>query len=93
VVAPVRETCAQALGAVLKYMHPSLVCHTLNILLQMQVCCSSHLSHPVKFQNNAFYSSLPSLSVSVLCSFSADKSGKFVMGASLALNTWSLFGR
>jgi TATA-binding protein-associated factor len=38
VVAPVRETCAQALGAVLKYMHPSLVCHTLNILLQMQVC-------------------------------------------------------
>ncbi|KAE8789291.1 modifier of transcription 1-D1 [Hordeum vulgare] len=36
VVAPVRETCAQALGAVLKYMHPSLVCHTLNILLQMQ---------------------------------------------------------
>lgn len=38
VVAPVRETCAQALGAVLKYMHPTLVCHTLNILLQMQVC-------------------------------------------------------
>nr|BAD25208.1 putative SNF2 domain-containing protein [Oryza sativa Japonica Group] len=36
VVAPVRETCAQALGAVLKYMHPTLVCHTLNILLQMQ---------------------------------------------------------
>ncbi|XP_006646908.1 TATA-binding protein-associated factor BTAF1 isoform X1 [Oryza brachyantha] len=36
VVAPVRETCAQALGAVLKYMHPSLVCHTLNNLLQMQ---------------------------------------------------------
>ncbi|KAF8783592.1 hypothetical protein HU200_000532 [Digitaria exilis] len=36
VVAPVRETCAQALGVVLKYMHPSLVCHTLNILLQMQ---------------------------------------------------------
>lgn len=37
VVAPVRETCAQALGAVFKYMHPSLVNETLNILLQMQV--------------------------------------------------------
>ncbi|KAF8402447.1 hypothetical protein HHK36_013403 [Tetracentron sinense] len=36
VVAPVRETCAQALGAVLKYMHPLLVHETLNILLQMQ---------------------------------------------------------
>ncbi|EYU37472.1 hypothetical protein ABFS82_01G048900 [Erythranthe guttata] len=36
VVAPVRETCAQALGAVLKYMHPTLVQGTLNILLQMQ---------------------------------------------------------
>ncbi|RVW77249.1 TATA-binding protein-associated factor BTAF1 [Vitis vinifera] len=36
VVAPVRETCAQALGAVLKYMHPPLVHETLNILLQMQ---------------------------------------------------------
>ncbi|KAL0312286.1 UNVERIFIED_CONTAM: TATA-binding protein-associated factor BTAF1 [Sesamum radiatum] len=36
VVAPVRETCAQALGAVLKYMHPALVQETLNILLQMQ---------------------------------------------------------
>ncbi|XP_062232323.1 TATA-binding protein-associated factor BTAF1-like isoform X2 [Phragmites australis] len=36
VVAPARETCAQALGAVMKYMHPSLVCHTLNTLLQMQ---------------------------------------------------------
>ncbi|XP_073120900.1 TATA-binding protein-associated factor BTAF1 [Henckelia pumila] len=36
VVAPVRETCAQALGAVLKYMHPTLVRETLNILLQMQ---------------------------------------------------------
>ncbi|KAK4435640.1 TATA-binding protein-associated factor BTAF1 [Sesamum alatum] len=36
VVAPVRETCAQALGAVLKYMHPTLVQETLNILLQMQ---------------------------------------------------------
>ncbi|PIN15322.1 hypothetical protein CDL12_12043 [Handroanthus impetiginosus] len=36
VVAPVRETCAQALGAVLKYMHPTLVKETLNILLQMQ---------------------------------------------------------
>lgn len=37
VVAPVRETCAQALGAVLKYMPPTLVRETLNILLQMQV--------------------------------------------------------
>ncbi|XP_008796296.2 TATA-binding protein-associated factor BTAF1 [Phoenix dactylifera] len=36
VVAPVRETCAQALGAVLKYMHPSLVHETLKVLLQMQ---------------------------------------------------------
>ncbi|XP_021726401.1 TATA-binding protein-associated factor BTAF1-like [Chenopodium quinoa] len=36
VVAPVRETCAQALGAVLKYMAPELVRETMNILLQMQ---------------------------------------------------------
>ncbi|KAF5725765.1 DNA binding ATP binding nucleic acid bindin isoform 1 [Tripterygium wilfordii] len=36
VIAPVRETCAQALGAVFKYMHPSLVHETLNILLKMQ---------------------------------------------------------
>lgn len=36
VVAPVRETCAQALGAVLKYMHPMLVHQTLNVLLKMQ---------------------------------------------------------
>nr|XP_043627435.1 TATA-binding protein-associated factor BTAF1 [Erigeron canadensis] len=36
VVAPVRETCAQALGAVLKYMPPLLVHETLNILLKMQ---------------------------------------------------------
>ncbi|CAA3010787.1 TATA-binding -associated factor BTAF1 isoform X1 [Olea europaea subsp. europaea] len=36
VVAPVRETCAQALGAVLKYMHPTSVQETLNILLLMQ---------------------------------------------------------
>uniref|UniRef100_A0A1D1XEI5 TATA-binding protein-associated factor 172 n=1 Tax=Anthurium amnicola TaxID=1678845 RepID=A0A1D1XEI5_9ARAE len=36
VVAPVRETCSQALGAVLKYMHPSLVHETLHVLLQMQ---------------------------------------------------------
>lgn len=41
VVAPVRETCAQALGAALKYMHPSLVRQTLNILLQMQVTVNS----------------------------------------------------
>lgn len=37
VVAPVRETCAQGLGAILKYMHPSLVYETLQVLLQMQV--------------------------------------------------------
>lgn len=37
VAAPVRETCAQALGAVLKYMHPTLVHDTLKVLLQMQV--------------------------------------------------------
>lgn len=37
VVAPVRETCAQALGAAFKYMHPSLVHEALYILLQMQV--------------------------------------------------------
>lgn len=36
VVAPVRETCAQALGAVLKYMTPLLVHDTLNVLLKMQ---------------------------------------------------------
>ncbi|CAN6696823.1 unnamed protein product [Malus baccata var. baccata] len=36
VVAPVRETCAQALGVVFKYMHPTLVHETLNILLKMQ---------------------------------------------------------
>jgi len=37
VVAPVRETCAQGLGAVLKYMHPTVVHDTLKVLLQMQV--------------------------------------------------------
>uniref|UniRef100_A0A2P2MP00 TATA-binding protein-associated factor BTAF1 isoform X1 n=1 Tax=Rhizophora mucronata TaxID=61149 RepID=A0A2P2MP00_RHIMU len=36
VVAPVRETCAQALGAVFKYMHHSLVHEILNVLLKMQ---------------------------------------------------------
>ncbi|PON37204.1 Coatomer beta subunit [Parasponia andersonii] len=36
VVAPVRETCAQALGVVFKYMHPTLLHETLNILLEMQ---------------------------------------------------------
>lgn len=36
VVAPVRETCAQALGAIFKFMQPALVRQTLNILLQMQ---------------------------------------------------------
>ncbi|MFS7923027.1 putative DNA helicase chromatin remodeling SNF2 family [Helianthus anomalus] len=36
VVAPVRETCAQALGAALKYMSPLLVHETLNVLLTMQ---------------------------------------------------------
>ncbi|XVF06725.1 hypothetical protein REPUB_Repub06bG0075600 [Reevesia pubescens] len=35
-VAPVQETCAQAFGAAFKYMHPSLVHETLNVLLQMQ---------------------------------------------------------
>lgn len=44
VVAPVRETCAQALGAVLKYMHPTLVHGTLNILLRMQVKLSEKCS-------------------------------------------------
>uniref|UniRef100_A0A7N2MT03 Uncharacterized protein n=1 Tax=Quercus lobata TaxID=97700 RepID=A0A7N2MT03_QUELO len=32
VVAPVRETCAQAVGALFKYMHPTLVHESLNIL-------------------------------------------------------------
>lgn len=36
VVAPVRETCAQALGALFKYMHPALISETLSILLEMQ---------------------------------------------------------
>ncbi|EFJ06187.1 hypothetical protein SELMODRAFT_186944 [Selaginella moellendorffii] len=36
VVAPVRETCAQVLGAVLKQMHSPLVHETFSILLQMQ---------------------------------------------------------
>ncbi|KAL1212506.1 TATA-binding protein-associated factor BTAF1 [Cardamine amara subsp. amara] len=36
VVAPVREACAQALGATFKYMSSSLIYETLNILLQMQ---------------------------------------------------------
>ncbi|XP_062108319.1 TATA-binding protein-associated factor BTAF1-like isoform X2 [Humulus lupulus] len=37
VVAPVRETCAQALGVVFKYMHPTSLHETLTILLEMQV--------------------------------------------------------
>ena len=41
VVAPVRETCAQALGAVLKYMPPLQVHETLNVLLKMQVNITS----------------------------------------------------
>ncbi|EPS70758.1 hypothetical protein M569_04001, partial [Genlisea aurea] len=45
VVAPVRETCAQALGAVLKYMHPVLVHETLNILLQMQCRSEWEIRH------------------------------------------------
>ncbi|KAK9093560.1 hypothetical protein Syun_028471 [Stephania yunnanensis] len=45
VVAPVRETCAQALGAVLKYMHPFLVHETLNILLQMQFRSEWEIRH------------------------------------------------
>ncbi|MED6213878.1 btaf1 RNA polymerase II, B-TFIID transcription factor-associated, 170kDa [Stylosanthes scabra] len=36
VVAPVRETCAEAIGATFKYMHLALVNETLNILLKMQ---------------------------------------------------------
>ena len=36
VVAPVRETCAQALGALFKYMHPTLVHESLNILWKMK---------------------------------------------------------
>jgi len=37
VVAPVRETCAQVMGAVMKQMPPALVHESLNIMLQMQV--------------------------------------------------------
>lgn len=40
VVAPVRETCAQVMGAMMKQMPRPLVIETLNILLQMQVCCN-----------------------------------------------------
>jgi TATA-binding protein-associated factor len=36
VVAPVRETCAQVMGAVMKQMPPALVHESLNIMLQMQ---------------------------------------------------------
>ena len=43
VVAPVREACAQAVGATFKYMSPSLIYETLNILLQMQVNVKSLL--------------------------------------------------
>ncbi len=35
VVAPVRETCAQALGALLKHMQTSDVCMVLNIILKL----------------------------------------------------------
>ncbi|CAI0385042.1 unnamed protein product [Linum tenue] len=45
VVAPVRETCAQALGATFKYMDRSLVNETLNILLQMQDLLLDLLGH------------------------------------------------
>ncbi|KAH7295287.1 hypothetical protein KP509_27G041200 [Ceratopteris richardii] len=45
VVAPVRETCAQVLGAVLKQMHPVLVHETLGILLQMQRCSEWEVRH------------------------------------------------
>lgn len=41
VVAPVRETCAQVMGAVMKQMPPPLVHETLSILLQMQVRCDT----------------------------------------------------
>lgn len=37
VVAPVRETCAQVMGAVMKQMPPALVHESLNIMLLMQV--------------------------------------------------------
>lgn len=40
VVAPVRETCAQVMGAVMKQMPPPLVHESLNIMLLMQVRCS-----------------------------------------------------
>ncbi|MCO5611453.1 hypothetical protein L7F22_065706 [Adiantum nelumboides] len=45
VVAPVRETCAQVLGAVLKQMHPVLVHETLGILLQMQTRSEWEIRH------------------------------------------------
>ncbi|XP_028801250.1 TATA-binding protein-associated factor BTAF1 isoform X1 [Neltuma alba] len=45
VVAPVRETCAQALGAAFKYMHPALVNETLNILLKMQCRAEWEIRH------------------------------------------------
>ncbi|PKA51093.1 putative chromatin-remodeling complex ATPase chain [Apostasia shenzhenica] len=45
VVAPVRETCAQALGVVLRHMHPSVVLETLKVLLQMQCCQEWEVRH------------------------------------------------
>ncbi|CAN1261979.1 TATA-binding protein-associated factor BTAF1 [Linum perenne] len=45
VVAPVRETCAQALGATFKYMDRSLVLETLTILLHMQDMLPELLGH------------------------------------------------
>ncbi|CAJ2655319.1 TATA-binding protein-associated factor BTAF1 isoform X2 [Trifolium pratense] len=45
VVAPVRETCAQALGAAFKYMHAALVNETLNILLKMQCSPEWEIRH------------------------------------------------
>lgn len=45
VVAPVRETCAQALGTAFKHMHPALVNETLNILLKMQCRAEWEIRH------------------------------------------------
>ncbi len=44
VVAPVRETCAQAMGAAVKQMPPRFVHETLSVLLQMQVSCHCYLN-------------------------------------------------
>lgn len=80
-----RETCAQALGAVLKYMHPSLVNETLNVLLQMQVLlyCIYLFSIFV-----VWYICVTALFIKIISFtvYSADKNGKFVMAAFLVLS-------